>query len=93
MAAKHPPHESWRRAGDAGTIRPEDSREKPRGGDEHPRAESREKHLKGTFFNYIFFACCSWEYSVKERKTREVRSVFLFFTVVVFSDNLGTSFN
>lgn len=53
MAAKHPPHESWRRAGDAGTIRPGDSRETPRGGDERPHAESREKHLKGTLFIFV----------------------------------------
>lgn len=50
MAAEHPPHESGRRAGDAGTIRSEDSREKHRGDDEHPPAEFSEKHLKRSFF-------------------------------------------
>lgn len=90
MAAEHPPHESGRRAGDAGTIRSEDSRGRHTGDHEHPHAEFRENHLKRSFFCLL----PDWEYSAEHRETTEVSVDFYLKKkkIVIFLDNFGASY-
>lgn len=89
MAAEHPPHESGRRAGDAGTIRSEDSRERHRGDDEHPHAEFSENHLKRSFF---LPRACLGIFSRTQTDNRG-ECIFLIFTsFVIFVDNFEASY-